>query len=87
MFLRKVLAIAILVSVGCLWSGNAANAQEMPTPDQLKTTAGSGGADMCGFRRIVGRRGTFYQNDLGDGTSGAVKGMVYDPDSSWKAVR
>ena len=32
MFLRKVLAIAILVSVGCLWSGNAANAQEMPTP-------------------------------------------------------
>ena len=55
--------------------------------DQLKTTAGSGGADMCGFRRIVGRRGTFYQNDLGDATSGAVKGMVYDPDSSWKAVR
>ncbi|RSL18230.1 uncharacterized protein DUF3300 [Edaphobacter aggregans] len=36
MFLRKVLAIALLVSVGSLWSGTAASAQAMPTPDQLK---------------------------------------------------
>ncbi|WP_260473132.1 DUF2950 domain-containing protein [Edaphobacter aggregans] len=36
---------------------------------------------------IVGRRGTVYQKDLGDGTAEVVKGMAYDPDSSWKAVR
>ena len=36
---------------------------------------------------IVGPRGTVYQKDLGDGTAEAAKGMAYDPDSSWMAVR
>jgi len=36
---------------------------------------------------IVGRRGTVYQKDLGDGTAEVIKRMAYDPDSSWKAVR
>ena len=34
---------------------------------------------------LIGRRGTVYQKDLGDGTAEAAKAMTaYDPDSSWK---
>ena len=36
MSFRKVLVIALLVSVGCFGSSNAVNAQAMPTQDQLK---------------------------------------------------
>lgn len=37
---------------------------------------------------VIGRSGSVYQKNLGDGTEAAVKAMTaYDPDSSWKLAR